>query len=244
MKRTYAFSAALLVVALIIAACVAAPQPQSVRGFATPGDTDLTNLVVSGNTTIGGALTVTGQITGGSFSPTTFSNADDLTANTGNFTTTLKVALTPVARLSGSAIDAATLKVAATPVALLQGSAIDAATLKVALTPVALLSGSTINGAALSVAGTPVAVQLGALSAGNIVVCGSTTVTGTATLPHGLATPSFVNVSLAADATGDCTYLSFTNASATVTAKCWNSALTPAPATTPVAVNWCVNGKP
>jgi len=224
MKRTYAFSAALLVVALIIAACVAAPQPQSVRGFATPGDTDLTNLVVSGNTTIGGALTVTGQITGGSFSPTTFSNADDLTANTGNFTTTLKVALTPVARLSGSAIDAATLKVA--------------------LTPVALLSGSTINGAALSVAGTPVAVQLGALSAGNIVVCGSTTVTGTATLPHGLATPSFVNVSLAADATGDCTYLSFTNASATVTAKCWNSALTPAPATTPVAVNWCVNGKP
>jgi hypothetical protein len=176
------------------------------------------------NTTVGGALTVTGAITGGSFSPATFTNATDLIANTGQFTTSLKVALTPVARLSGSAIDAASLKVAATPVAL--------------------LSGSTINGAAVSVAGTPVVVQTGALAAGARLVCGSTTITGTGTLPHALATPQYVQLSLGQNVTGDCTNLSYTNTSATVTAKCFNSALTPAPATTPAAVNWCVIGKP
>lgn len=37
---------------------------------------------------------------------------------------------------------------------------------------------------------------------------------------------------------------SFTNASKTVTAKVWNTALTPAAATTPVAVDWCVIGTP
>ena len=204
---------------------------------------DKGTLNVSGATTIGGALTVTGAITGGSFSPATFTNASDLIANTGAFTTSLKVGATPVALLSGSAINAASLKVAATPVALLQGSAIDAASLKVALTPVALLSGSTINGAAVSVAGTPVAVQVGA-PAGKQIVCGSTVITGTGTLVHGLATPSGVTLGLGQDATGDCNRLSFTNATGTVTAKCWNSALTPAPATTPATVNWCVNGTP
>lgn len=204
---------------------------------------DKGTLDVAGAATIGGALTVTGAITGGSFSPDTFTNASDLIANTGAFTTSLKVALTPVALLSGSAINATSLKVAATPVALLQGSAIDAASLKVALTPVALLSGSTLNETAISVAGTPVVVQVGALSGGQSVICGSTVITGTGVLPTGLATPMYVTLSLGQDVTGDCNRLSFTNAAATVTAKCYNSALTPAPATTPATVNWCVNGK-
>lgn len=95
----------------------------------------------------------------------------------------------------------------------------------------------------LKVAGTPVAVQAGAL-AGSRLICGSTTITGTGTLPHGLATPQYVQLSLGQNATGDCAQLSYTNASATVTAKCWNTALTPAAATTPAPVNWCVIGTP
>lgn len=81
-------------------------------------------------------------------------------------------------------------------------------------------------------------------SAGQAIICGSTTITGTGALPHALATPQFVQVSLAEDVTADCARLSFTNAAATVTAKCWNSAETPGPATTPVAVDWCVIGTP
>jgi hypothetical protein len=115
--------------------------------------------------------------------------------------------------------------------------------LTVAGTPIALVSGSTINAASLKVVGTPVVVQVGALAAGARMVCGSTTITGTGVLPTTLATPQYVNLSLAADVTGNCQSLSYTNTSATVTAKCYNSALTPAPATTPVAVNWCAIGK-
>jgi hypothetical protein len=81
-------------------------------------------------------------------------------------------------------------------------------------------------------------------TAGQKIVCSSATITGTGTLPTGLATPQVVIASLAQDATGNGARLSTTNASATVTAKIWSSALTPAPATTPVTVNWCVIGQP
>jgi hypothetical protein len=98
-----------------------------------------------------------------------------------------------------------------------------------------------VTSGAVAVAGTPVAVQVGA-HAGQAIICGSTTITGTGTLPHGLATPSFVTLGLAQDVTGNGGHLSASNASGTVTVKAWSSALTPAAATTPVAVNWCVNG--
>jgi hypothetical protein len=263
----------MVLVATFLGGCYPIPTPEQPAAAVSDRyyeslivDKELTSngiTTLKGNTTVGGALTVTGAITGGSFSPATFTNATALTANTGVFTTSvtvagtavarlsgsaidaasLKVAATPVALLQGSAIDASSLKVALTPVALLQGSAIDASSLKVALTPVALLSGSTINGAAVSVAGTPVAVQVGAL-AGKRIICGQTVITGTGTIPHGLATPSFVTLGQAQDVTGDGARLSFTNATGAVTVKAWNSALTPAPATTPVAVDWCVNGTP
>lgn len=220
-------------------------------------------VTVVGDTAVGGALTVTGAITGGSFVPAQFTSATALTADTGVFTTSVKIAATEVARLTGSNINAASLKVATTPVALLSGSAIDATSLKVAATAVALQSGSAIDAtslkvgatavalqagsnidaASLKVAATPVVVQVGALSAGARIVCGTTTITGTGTLPTTLATPQYVNLTLGQDVTGNCENLSFTNASATVTAKCFSSALTPAPATTPVAVNWCAIGK-
>jgi hypothetical protein len=102
-------------------------------------------------------------------------------------------------------------------------------------------SGDVSVGGSLKVAGTPVAVQVGAL-AGKAIICGSTTITGTGTIPHGLATPSYVTLGLAQDVTGNGGHLSASNASGTVTVKAWSSALTPAAATTPVAVNWCVNG--
>jgi hypothetical protein len=201
-------------------------------------------LSCNGVTTIGNNLVVTGAITGGSFSPTTFSNAADLTADTGNFTTTLTKAGTAVARVSGDNINGATLKEAGTPVARLAGSNIDAGTLKVGGTAVARLSGSTVDTAALSVVGTPVALQIGALAASNVITCNTATITGTGVLATGLATPSAVTLSLGQDVTGDCARLSFTNATGVVTAKCWTAALTPVAAATPAVVQWCALGKP
>ena len=81
-------------------------------------------------------------------------------------------------------------------------------------------------------------------STGQKVVCGSTVITGTGAIAHGLATPSYVTYAMAQDATGDGARLSHTNITATVTLKAWNTALTPAPATTPVTTNWCVVGTP
>lgn len=211
---------ALLLLVLLLAGCVPAPQPaQPAGGIGLFND----NTVFQHDLAVGGDLTVTGDITGGSFVPSEFSSATDLYADTGTFTTTLKLAGTAVARVSGDAINASSVKVALTPVALLSGSAIDTLSLKVGATPVV--------------------VQVGALAAGAKIICGTTTITGTGVLPTTLATPQYVNLSLAADVTGNCQSLSYTNASATVTAKCFNSALTPAPATTPVAVNWCAIGK-
>jgi len=85
---------------------------------------------------------------------------------------------------------------------------------------------------------------LGYATAGQKIICGSTNITGTGVIAHALATPSFVQLSLAQDVTGDCARLSYTNSAATVTAKCWNSALTPAAAAAVAAVNWCVIGTP
>jgi hypothetical protein len=74
--------------------------------------------------------------------------------------------------------------------------------------------------------------------------CATQTITGTGVLATGLATPQYVNLTLAQDATGDGARLTYTNSSATVTAKVWNTALTPAAATTPVTVSWCAVGVP
>lgn len=92
----------------------------------------------------------------------------------------------------------------------------------------------TINGKVL---------RYGAAS-GQAMVCGSTSITGTGTLPTTLSTPVYVQLALAQDVTGDCARLSYTNSAATVTAKCWNTALTPAAAATVAVVNWCAVGTP
>jgi len=81
-------------------------------------------------------------------------------------------------------------------------------------------------------------------TAGQAEVCGSTIITGTGTLPHGLATPVYVNVSLGADFHEDRAFVTFANALGTVTAKIWQYNATPAPATTGVPINWCIKGTP
>jgi hypothetical protein len=81
-------------------------------------------------------------------------------------------------------------------------------------------------------------------TSGKKIVCSQTTITGTAALPHGLATPQVVMASLAGDVTGDAARVSTTNSGATVTGKVWTAQLTPVPNTTPVAVDWCVIGTP
>lgn len=81
-------------------------------------------------------------------------------------------------------------------------------------------------------------------TAGQAEVCGSTIITGTGALPHGLATPVYVNVSLASDFHEDHAAVTFTNTSGTVTAKVWKYNATPAAAATGVPVNWCIKGTP
>ncbi len=87
---------------------------------------------------------------------------------------------------------------------------------------------------------------LGYGSSGKRLVCGSSVITGTDTIAHGLATPSFVVASLGQDVTYDGESVSFTNAAATVTLKVWgvNVLGTPVAAATPAAVDWCVLGTP
>lgn len=85
---------------------------------------------------------------------------------------------------------------------------------------------------------------LGYASDGYQVVCNSSTITGTGAIAHGLATPVVVLAAIADDVDGDHARVSSTNVSATVTIKLWNTALTPAAATTPAVVDWCVVGVP
>jgi len=76
------------------------------------------------------------------------------------------------------------------------------------------------------------------------IVCGSTTITGTGTISHTLATPAVVLLTLGEDMTGKNAHLTFTNASATVTVKVWDTALTPVASDTGADVQWCVIGTP
>ena len=85
---------------------------------------------------------------------------------------------------------------------------------------------------------------LGYGTAGQKVVCSSTTITGTGAIAHTLATPAYVVGTIGEDLTGKSARLSFTNASATVTFKVWNTALTPAASDEGIDVNWCAVGTP
>lgn len=89
---------------------------------------------------------------------------------------------------------------------------------------------------------TGLVLQYGA--SGKKQVCGTTTITGTGNIPTTLATPEYILLTLAEDVTGDHAHVSYANAAATVTAKVWNSAATPAASSVGASVAWCAIGTP
>lgn len=197
------------------------------------GDITTSSVTIPDNVTITDTLTISG----------TLRSAGLITANGGVAVAgpTAAATATPALRINnlGVANDILVLAKNGTPVVKVS----NAGAITSGGTAVAL-QGGAFDGSSVKVAGTPVVVQVGALAAGNAMICGSTTITGTGTLPTGLATPQYVQLSLAQDVTGDCARLSYTAAVATVTAKCWNAAATPAAAATAAVVNWCAVGKP
>lgn len=81
-------------------------------------------------------------------------------------------------------------------------------------------------------------------SAGTQFVAGTTTITGSGTVVHGLTTPVYAFCDLAADNTGDAATCTTSISEATVTIKVWNTAATPAANAAGVSVNWAVIGTP
>lgn len=81
-------------------------------------------------------------------------------------------------------------------------------------------------------------------TAGQKLVCSSSTITGSGSVAHGLATPAAQWCAMNGAATGDGFGCSALNGSGLVTVSVWSNAATPAAATTPIAVNWCVIGTP
>lgn len=104
-----------------------------------------------------------------------------------------------------------------------------------AATPVfSVLNGGNVTGKVLRYA-----------TAGTQIVCGSQTITDTATAVHGLTTPVYVMCNIAtASPVGDSTSCFGSISSSTVTVKVRNSALTPAANAAGIAVQWCVIGTP
>ncbi|MFH0938252.1 MAG: hypothetical protein V1899_03090 [Planctomycetota bacterium] len=155
--------------------------------------------------------------------------AGSITGNTGVFTTSVSIAGTPVIAFN-------------TP------QPTYAYTAPTVIANINTLAVST----SVSVQGTPVfwataipavATATPQISGGLYQVCGTNTITGTGTIVHGLATPSYVTAGLANDPTADGASVTWTNATAVVTLKVWASEpITITAATTPVAVDWCAIG--
>lgn len=149
--------------------------------------------------------------------------ADSITANTGVYTTSVSIAGTPV-------VPFATPRANPVVTAIIADS---------------VTANTGVYTTSVSIAGTPVVPYATPnISGGLYAVCGSDTITGTKTIAHGLATPSFINATLAEDITYNAESVSASNAAATVTLKVWgvNTLGTPVAASTPVTVTWCAIG--
>jgi hypothetical protein len=217
----------------------------------------------AGDTMVGGALSVTGASsnTGLVVVPTAQTTATPAVyvnnkSTGGNDNLVVAANATPVFKVgsSGNTTVGGSLSVSGSSS---NGGLAVAATAQATATPAAYINNASATGAdSLVVAnsGSPVlkVSQTGLVtgyvlryaSSGKAIVCNTTTITGTGTLAHGLATPSAVMVNMGADAVGDHARVTFTNSGGAVTAKVWNSALTPAPAATGVPIDWCVIGTP
>ena len=157
----------------------------------------------------------------------------------------------------GFPIDNAQIKQLAVSGPALFNAAVTPVVIKQANTPVASFGSSGQAVAApLSVqaAGTPVMavgttgkVTANYGAAGQQILCGQSTVTGTLAITSsvtGIATPQYVMHGLAQDVTGNGARTGAVNAGGVITLSVWTAAATPAAATTAVPVSWCVVGKP
>ena len=185
---------------------------QSTSKFSVDGAT--------GDTTVAGALAVTGAV-----SASSITNSGGQ-ANSNYFSVSAPTAVasaTPAVRINslGANNDLLVVEKNSTPVFKVGNS-----------------GALTISGA-VSVSGAINGVKC---VNGTQNVIGSATAIPATLTAAGIATPSFVQASLGTDATGDGVYVTNTRGSGVVTFKIWNSALTPAAATTVVAVDYTVCG--
>lgn len=81
-------------------------------------------------------------------------------------------------------------------------------------------------------------------TAGTQIVCGTQTITDTANVSHGLATPAYAMCSLNQTLTGGAYACNATVSGITVTVKVRNNAATPAANAAGASINWCVIGTP
>ena len=245
------------------------------------GDTNFTNIVTTGDATIGGNAVIAGSLSASSV----ITQSGYLNVNVLRAAPTAATTATPALRVNNKSVaanDAIVAELIGTPVfkvgnggdiaaygvisatGLLTGNGgalILGPTPATTATPAAIVRNYGAANDALVVskvtAGTPSPVfkvgnsgtitgyVLRYASSGKAEVCGTTTITGTGTLATGLSTPqAVVALNMGADANYDHNRLSFTNTSATVVAKVWNGAATPAAAATGVPVDWCVIGTP
>jgi hypothetical protein len=103
-----------------------------------------------------------------------------------------------------------------------------------AATPVfTVLNGGEVTGKVLRYA-----------TAGTQLVCGTTTITNTAQVSHGLTTPAYAVCSLNQAVAGDAVGCATLVGGSVVTVTVHNSAVTPAANSTGASINWCVIGTP
>jgi hypothetical protein len=83
---------------------------------------------------------------------------------------------------------------------------------------------------------------MGYASSGNAIICGSATVTDTATIATGLTTPAFCLAGLTDTPGGDARSANCAVSSTNIVVKVRNSALTPVANATGALINWCAIG--
>ena len=201
------------------------------------GDTTLTNVTVTNDLTVDGAAIANGVVDDSGHLTETYITATN-SIDTNILGVTGPSTLGGLALANGGLLVSVPTAVAsATPAALVNnlGNTNDGLVVSLRATPVFKVGNSgTITGKVLQYA-----------SSGQAIVCNTTTITGTGVLNTGLSTPvAVVALNMGADTNYDHNRLSFTNTAATVTAKVWNGAATPAAAATGVPVDWCVIGTP
>lgn len=144
--------------------------------------------------------------------------------------------MTQGATLSGLVVSLPTAATTATPAAIIDSAAAGSNLLEARknATPVFVVGNS----------GAVTGLVYQAATAGQKCVNGTQTITGSATIAHGLSTPVAALTQLTGPATGDGYTTVYTNAAAVITVGVFGNQATPEPATTPRAVAYWICGTP